>query len=523
MWLIDMKIRRYKKYLLISSLLVAGTLVAVAVSSIRQSDALSGSQWQAGKIITDGVFFSPNTMTVSSVQTFLNSKVPECDNDGSEIYSGTTTRAQYSTSRGYPPPYICLKNYSVSVPGTSADAYCSNGVSAGTKSAAQIINDVAIACGINPRVLIVLLQKEQGLVTDEWPWPIQYTKATGYGCPDSNLSESDDANNNGCYDAYEGFFNQVWYAARQFQRYVKQPTLFNHRVGQTSNLRNYPDCSSSGVLMETAATAALYNYTPYQPNQAALTNLYGTGNSCSFYGNRNFWRYFNDWFGSTLVNPPPDRFLVGDWDGDGDDTIGVKRGPLYLLDNDEDGYADVTFNYGGSSDTPIVGDFDGDGDDTIGLRMGNKYFVNNELDGSSAFRFIYNDPEDIALVGDWDGDGDDTVSLKIGNKYFINNELDGTSAFRFIYGDTGYAPIVGDFDGDGDDTIGLKISNKYFINNSLDGTSDFRYYYGDSTEGAIGGDWDGDGDDTIGLIIGNKFFINNGFDGTSELRILFKD
>ncbi|MCA9330031.1 hypothetical protein KDA11_05255, partial [Candidatus Saccharibacteria bacterium] len=36
-----------------------------------------------------------------------------------------------------------------------------------------------------------------------------------------------------------------------------------------------------------------------QPNSAALNNLRGTGNSCSAYGNRNFWRLYNDWFGST--------------------------------------------------------------------------------------------------------------------------------------------------------------------------------------------------------------------------------
>jgi hypothetical protein len=59
-------------------------------------------------------------------------------------------------------------------------------------------------------------------------------------------------------------------------------------------------CGSSNVNITTQATAALYTYTPYQPNQAALNNLYGTGDGCSAYGNRNFWRIFNDWFGSTI-------------------------------------------------------------------------------------------------------------------------------------------------------------------------------------------------------------------------------
>src|SRR5699024_261440 len=38
---------------------------------------------------------------------------------------------------------------------------------------------------------------------------------------------------------------------------------------------------------------------PYQPNRAALNAGYGTGDGCSAYGNRNFYNYFTDWFGST--------------------------------------------------------------------------------------------------------------------------------------------------------------------------------------------------------------------------------
>jgi uncharacterized protein with LGFP repeats len=36
-----------------------------------------------------------------------------------------------------------------------------------------------------------------------------------------------------------------------------------------------------------------------RPNAASLAAGRGTGDSCSSYGNRNFWGYFTDWFGST--------------------------------------------------------------------------------------------------------------------------------------------------------------------------------------------------------------------------------
>lgn len=52
--------------------------------------------------------------------------------------------------------------------------------------------------------------------------------------------------------------------------------------------------------------------------------------------------------------------LVGDWNGNGTDTIGVYRsGTFYLKDTLTGGAADITFNYGRAGDIPLVGDWDG--------------------------------------------------------------------------------------------------------------------------------------------------------------------
>jgi uncharacterized protein with LGFP repeats len=50
------------------------------------------------------------------------------------------------------------------------------------------------------------------------------------------------------------------------------------------------------VKIQNLATHALYIYTPYTPNDAALANLTGIGDSCSSYGNSNFWEYYTSWF-----------------------------------------------------------------------------------------------------------------------------------------------------------------------------------------------------------------------------------
>ncbi len=285
--------------------------LVLSIASPPQASAVSGGEFNPARIIDDGLFFNPYGMTTPQIQEFLNSKVPVCDTSGAQAYAGTT-RAAYGASRGYPAPYTCLRDYVQNIPGISPDAYCGGAVSAGWKTAATIIKDVALACNVSPQVILVTLQKEQGLITDDWPWSVQYTKATGMGCPDSALGVDVDQNQNGCYDDYEGFFKQIYYGARQFQRYVKQPGSFNYAIGRTSFVSyqaNNPGCGGTNITPQTQATAALYNYTPYQPNAAALNNLYGTGDGCSAYGNRNFWRMWQDWFGPTTVGSYEYQFV----------------------------------------------------------------------------------------------------------------------------------------------------------------------------------------------------------------------
>lgn len=267
------------------------------VQPFQSVSAITGSEFRAGNIIDDGVFFNGNTLSALDIQGFLNAKVPNCDVWGSQTTShpngsgGYYTRAQWGALNGNPAPYTCLKGYQENTPVKGGESALCAGFSGGVKSAAQIIYEVGQSCGVSQKVLIVLLEKEQSLVTDDWPWSNQYRSATGYGCPDTAP----------CDQEYYGFFNQVYNAARQFKRYARDQTLFSYRAGRVSYIQYNPNsgCGGTNVLIENQATASLYNYTPYQPNPAALTNLRGTGDGCSAYGNRNFWVLFNDWFGST--------------------------------------------------------------------------------------------------------------------------------------------------------------------------------------------------------------------------------
>lgn len=270
------------------------------ITNATQANALSGSNFNAGHIIDDSVFYNASEMSSGQIQQFLNAKVPTCDTNGTQDRSGQT-RAAYGTSIGYPPPYTCLKDYRTNTVSKPYEAGLCNGYPAANHSAAEVIYNVAQSCGINPKVLIVLLQKEQGLITDDWPWTNQYRSATGYGCPDTAPCDAE----------YYGFFNQVYAAARQYKYYAKSPGSFNFRAGRNNFIGYNPDgaCGGSSVYIQNQATAGLYNYTPYQPNQAALAVMNdstpGGSVHCGAYGNRNFFWYYTKWFGS------PIRSLIG--------------------------------------------------------------------------------------------------------------------------------------------------------------------------------------------------------------------
>lgn len=273
--------------LVIALVLAGSTIVAVDTAAPRPAaeatvsvgdtattataSAAVAGDFNPGMIISDALFFDGGSMTAAAVQEFLNAKVTNC-------VAG----------------YTCLKSYRQDTVSKSPVAgRCDAYVGAAQESAATIIAKVGLACGVSQKALLVLLQKEQGLVTSTAPSSGKYRSATGYGCPDTAA----------CDSTFYGFFNQVYMAALQFKRYAASPTSWNHIAGRNNSVRFHPNtaCGATTVFIFNQATAGLYNYTPYQPNAAALNNMYGTGDGCSSYGNRNFFRFYTDWFGSTTT------------------------------------------------------------------------------------------------------------------------------------------------------------------------------------------------------------------------------
>jgi subtilisin family serine protease len=144
---------------------------------------------------------------------------------------------------------------------------------------------------------------------------------------------------------------------------------------------------------------------------------------------------------SFFFGNPGDIPIAGDFDGDGCDTLSLYRvseGRYYIINRlgsaDRGlGRADQAFYFGNPGDTPFMGDWDGDGIVTPGLRRSSNGFVylrHSNTQGPAQVEYFYGDPGDIVFTGDWDADGDDTLGLyrpATGAVYLRNNNSTGVA------------------------------------------------------------------------------------------------
>lgn len=444
--------------------------------------------FSAGNIISDAVFHRSDSMTEAEIAAFIDGKVDRCA-------SG----------------YTCLEDYRQSTPNRPADQYC-NGYSGGTnESAARIIYKVSQSCGLNPQVILVMLQKEQGLITHTWPSQWRYDMALGQGCPDDAP----------CDPQFAGFFYQIYGAGRQMNIYTEGYWFTYYAPGATWQIQYHPNrsCGTGPVYIANAATSALYYYTPYQPNAAALRAGYGEGDSCSAYGNRNFYNYFTDWFGSTQVPAGPSlssvnqsSYIVAV------DAAGTLWGyPFYQrLWGDRE---QLATGLSGTSSVMMTGDLSGDGNRDLVIRQpaGVSVMYGNGT-GFMAPQPLGVDWSGTALstaAGDLDGDGvpDVVTTNSAGDLQLWRGDDRGglLPPVRIGWGWAGMNLLVGDVDLNRDgksDLVGRDAAGRlwaYYGNGRAgwQGQAQIGQGWGGMTAIFIPGDFTGDGVSDIAARAGN--------------------
>jgi hypothetical protein len=167
----------------------------------------------------------------------------------------------------------------------------------------------------------------------------------------------------------------------------------------------------------------------------------------------------NDPAGAVAVRfgGPVDEPLIGDWDGDGIDDLGVRapRGRAFKLKT----AAGITkTKFGMRFDKPVSGDWAGTGLDQLGVyRPRTGTFHLRQADATVTV-VAGGDANDVPVTGDWNGDGRDDVGVyDRATATFTLHVLDpalGTITSVVPFGLPGDLPVVADWDGNGTTDLG---------------------------------------------------------------------
>ena len=228
------RIARLSRYL--TAFVLACALVAPGIAS-----AATAPPFVPELVISDDVFRASSSLSASDIQAFL------------ERYTGvldTTLAPRHSDGTMQP--------------------------------VSLLIAEVSAEFNVNPKVLLVMLQKEQSLITKTAPSQTTLDWALGFGCYDGSTPETRDPK-------YKGLGNQIWYAARALDAYAEtswvpgqKRTVCVNCVTASPAILNYE------FVARNLATYKLYVYTPH--SHGPTSDIYG-GNYLFW---TIYWKYFEE-------------------------------------------------------------------------------------------------------------------------------------------------------------------------------------------------------------------------------------
>ncbi len=222
--------------------------------------------------------------------------------------------------------------------------------------------------------------------------------------------------------------------------------------------------------------------------------------------------------------------VVGDWNGDAVDTIGLYdqlQGVFLLRDANTPGAPNYSFVLGNPNDQPLAGrwtsDMTHDGVGVFRPSNGVLYLKKQLTTGFSDYFAIMGNPGDVGVAGDWNDDGLDSVGVyrPTQSRFYLtnNNQPSGItfSDLDFLYGDGAQdKPFVGDWTGDGASKPGVFRNGTVMLRNSVTGGApDLTFSFGAAGDRPLAGKWVAPSNPPISGIISNSQ-TGSGFDNIMD-------
>jgi surface antigen len=204
---------------------------------------------------------------------------------------------------------------------------------------------------------------------------------------------------------------------------------------------------------------------------------------------------------------PGDIPVVGDWNGDGKDTLGVFHDGQWALSNGRTGTKLRTKQvaFGTPGDTPVVGDWNGDGKDDVGVFRDGLWTLAapTKANPNHALQLYFGAAGDTPVAGNWDGVDGDTVGVFHNGNWALTNDLYGGLARRtqLSFGTPGDRPVAGNWDGVRGDSIGVYRDGQWTLSNTNTATPKkvVHVALGDESASPLVGNWDGKATDSLGI------------------------
>ncbi|TVS18522.1 MAG: hypothetical protein EA424_10735 [Planctomycetaceae bacterium] len=241
--------------------------------------------------------------------------------------------------------------------------------------------------------------------------------------------------------------------------------------------------------------------------------------------------------------------VVGDFNGDGIDNVGIYYRGHWLLDMNGNGRwdeEDLWVLLGDDQDLPVIGDWNGDGKDDVGIfgpawpgdhralqvaaglpDLKNRTIpvnkpknvppdVENATCGLRLLQatirgqiradvidhvFRYGGGSHVPVSGDFTGDGITNIGVFKDGRWWLDTDGNGRWSegdLEFIYGQAGDIPVVGDFNGDGLANVGVYRAGLWILDmngNRVMDDQDHTFRFGTAQDIPVVGDWNGNGID----------------------------